>query len=153
MQLPKWHPMESNHAKECEYSGCGKKFLGWFRQKYCAFHTDPRNRKRIRRKQVDSSVKNRIYHHDFSHCVTKNFKCGLKGCNERFAVVLYPRQEIYPNYCDKHRTEFQRQNSIRTRTRRRIALTRNAAIQSAPAGQGHPPFGVTNRPVIFADLL
>lgn len=146
MQLPKWHPMESNHPKVCEYSGCGKEFFGWFRQKYCEYHSDPRHRKRIRTKHVDPTVKNRIYHHDFSRRVEKHFKCGLKGCKERFAVVLYPKQEIYPNYCEKHRTEYQRQNSLRTRMR-------HGAPVIAATATGHSTPGITNRTVNFADLF
>ncbi len=117
MHLPKWHPAKShsNQIKMCQYAGCGKEFVGWFRQKYCEFHSDPRHRKRIRVKIFDPSVKNRTYHHDFSHCVTKTFKCGLKGCREKYQVVLYPKQEVYPNYCNRHRTEYQRQFFAKTR--------------------------------------
>ncbi len=115
MQLPKHVPAERKVFRYCQYAGCEREFRGRPMQKYCEFHMDPHNRKRIRPKPENPAVKNRIFLHNFQDVTQVEFICALDGCNNKFSVKLYPRQSIYPKYCEKHRSEFQRVNFERVR--------------------------------------
>ena len=109
MQLPKYKPINKRVVKYCKYSGCGKEFVGRPIQKYCDFHTDPHHRKRIRAKPENPGVKNQVFMHTFKDTTKAQFPCALPGCTERFVLEIFPRQYIYPKYCEKHRNEFQRE--------------------------------------------
>jgi hypothetical protein len=83
-------------------------YLGVPNQKYCDIHKNPHNRKRIRPKGEKPGIKNQIFLHEFMNATSVEFTCALPGCGEKFRVQLYPRQYVYPKYCDKHRSEYQR---------------------------------------------
>lgn len=110
MQLPNYRPKDKLSFKCCSYLDCGKEFYGRPVQKYCEFHTDPHNRKRIRLKSEGPAIKNQLFFHNFHNSIITNFVCALDGCSEIFQVKVYPKQHIYPKYCEKHRTEYQREN-------------------------------------------
>lgn len=113
MQLPKYRAEKKKRVKYCQYAACGKEFIGVHVQKYCDFHTDPHNRKRIRPKREDPGVRNNIFSHGFAGRVNAVFCCALSGCGREFAVSLYPGQKIYPKFCENHRSEFRRWNFTR----------------------------------------
>lgn len=77
-------------------------------QKYCDYHTNPRHRKKFRPKPESPGVKNQIFLHHFHDATRVEFPCALPGCDEVFRINVYPGIEVYPKYCEKHRTEFQR---------------------------------------------
>ena len=108
MQLPAYKPSMKRTFKCCVYLGCGKEFYGRTVQKYCEFHTIPQHRKRLRPKPESPSVKNQILFHHFHKLVVTKFVCALDGCSEPFQVNLYPKQSVYPKYCARHRSEYQR---------------------------------------------
>jgi hypothetical protein len=52
---------------------------------------------------------NAIIPHNYAVAQTRVQRCGLPGCDERFPIELLPGQLIYPKYCERHRSEFQRE--------------------------------------------
>ena len=40
-------------------------------------------------------------------------KCCLEGCNELFTIRVFPKQYIYPRFCEEHRNDFKRANYLR----------------------------------------
>ena len=109
MQLPKYKPINKRLLKYCKYNGCGKEFVGRPIQKYCEFHTDPHHRKRIRARPENPNVKNQVFMHTFKDTTKAEFTCALDGCHRKFALDIFPRQYIYPKYCEEHRNEFKRE--------------------------------------------
>lgn len=109
MQIPKHTPSQKKFFRYCQYAGCEREFRGRPMQKYCEFHMDPRNRKRVKPKPESPAVKNRIFLHNFTEVKEVEFTCALEGCITKFRVKLYPRQHIYPKFCEKHRSEFSRE--------------------------------------------
>jgi hypothetical protein len=97
----------------CQMEGCGKEFLGHPIAKYCDLHRDPKNRNRKKKIIERPDVKNQDLNHKVSEVTDMEFVCKLIGCNEKFRVMVYPRQYIYPKYCPNHRSEYRRQNFTR----------------------------------------
>jgi hypothetical protein len=110
MVLPTYTPVQKKSTKYCKYMGCEKEFYGVPIQKYCDFHTDPHNRKRIRQKPEDIQIKNQLFLHKFQNPTQIEFHCALDGCDKEFYVDIYPKQFVYPKYCEEHRSEFRRFN-------------------------------------------
>ena len=52
---------------------------------------------------------NQIIKHNFKKELIRKECCHLEGCEENFVFVLIPHQIIYPKFCDKHRSEYQRE--------------------------------------------
>ena len=113
IQLPTHHPKEKKKHKYCQYLDCNKEFWGRPIQKYCDFHTDPHHRKRIRPKPEDPQVRNMVFAHTFHQATDTEFECALEGCEHHFDVTLYPGQQVYPKFCEKHRSEYQRDYFMR----------------------------------------
>lgn len=120
MELPKYTPKQKKTHKHCKYLNCGKPFWGTPIQKYCEYHTDPHHRKRIRPKPEGPAVKNQLFYHGFQRTTQIEFACALDGCHETFMVEVYPKQFVYPKYCQAHRSEYQRENFLRQK-RLRVA--------------------------------
>jgi len=108
MQLPKYKFVEKKSIKYCQYMECNREYYGRPIQKYCDFHTDPHNRKRIRPKAEGPQIKNQVFIHKFKSRTKIEFSCALDGCEKLFKVEVFPKQYVYPKYCAKHRSEYQR---------------------------------------------
>ena len=52
---------------------------------------------------------NAIIPHNYAVAQARLQRCALMGCNEQFSIELLPGQLIYPKYCERHRSEFQRE--------------------------------------------
>ncbi|HSQ41182.1 MAG TPA: hypothetical protein VLM37_02750 [Fibrobacteraceae bacterium] len=63
---------------------------------------------------------NRLIPHNFQHVVSRRERCALENCGRIFEIELIPGQVLYPKYCERHRSEFQRELH-----RRRHASTKN----------------------------
>jgi hypothetical protein len=55
-------------------------------------------------------VKNQLFFHEFQKITRVEFTCMLPGCREKYEVDIYPGQYVYPKFCEKHRSEYQRVN-------------------------------------------
>lgn len=120
MQVPKRAKgLRKLKTKICQEPGCGKEFLGHPIAKYCDVHRDPRKRRRQRKKVENVDVKNMVFDHAFTRSTVLEFVCALEGCENRFKILALPKQDIYPKYCEEHRSEFRRQDFLR---RRRLAI-------------------------------
>ena len=108
MQLPKYKKKNVVKLKVCREPGCGKEFWGHPIAKYCDLHRDIRKRTRIRKSPIDPDVENHVFNHSFSEVMDIEFKCPVKGCGKLFVVRVFPKQFIYPKFCDDHRTLYKR---------------------------------------------
>jgi len=119
MQLPRVtkqnlkNRIQAHKVKLCAYEGCGKEFVGHTLRKYCDFHIDINNRKRIRRPVTDPAINNLVFKHKFNETKEIIFKCAFEDCNEEFKLKIYPKVFVYPKYCEKHRSLFKRINAKR----------------------------------------
>jgi len=108
MQLPKSRRRQKLREKKCQYPGCGKVFFGIHISKYCPEHRQDRYRIRKRTKPEDVNIKNQTYKHSFTEVMEMKMECALEGCEQQFEIKVYPRQYVYPKYCNEHRNEFKR---------------------------------------------
>ncbi len=51
---------------------------------------------------------NQVIKHNFRAEQTRRENCHFVGCTQAFEFTLIPHQVIYPKYCEKHRSAFQR---------------------------------------------
>lgn len=51
---------------------------------------------------------NQIIKHNFRYNALRRHVCALEGCEQMFEFTLVPRQLLYPKFCERHRSEFQR---------------------------------------------
>lgn len=117
MEIPR--RFNKNHApkktwKLCKLPECNREFFGGPIQKYCDLHKDPRNRVRLRQKPKSKSLLLN-FKHPFSEATLIELKCSLAGCNNRYKVILYPKQTVYPAHCEDHRTPYRRAQFLRER--------------------------------------
>ena len=56
---------------------------------------------------------NRVIKHNFRYVAKCMVHCELAGCNAHYEILLVPRQILYPKYCERHRSEFQRALHLR----------------------------------------
>jgi hypothetical protein len=108
MQLPKSCRRQKLREKKCLYPDCGKVFFGIHVSKYCPEHRQDGYRIRKKTKPEDVTVKNRTIEHSYTEVVTMTMNCSLEGCNKKYEVKIFPRQNIYPKYCPDHRNEYRR---------------------------------------------
>lgn len=113
MQLPKEVKEKKLKHKYCKIPECNKEFWGVVTAKYCDFHQNPSNRIRKKREFENVNVKNQTFPHNFTKVTSVKFNCKLSGCGQEFSIIIFPRQTIYPKYCEKHRNEFKRELFVR----------------------------------------
>jgi len=113
MPLPQYDQKKHRIPKAKLCKECGKEFFGFGPAKYCEVHSNPRLRKKKRREFEDPSVRNTVFHHKFIVPTDIEFHCALKGCNKPFIVKVYPKQTVYPKYCEEHKVEFKRIQFLR----------------------------------------
>lgn len=109
MQLPKYKKRTKVKLKICQEPGCGVEEYMHPIQKYCKLHKDIRMRVRKKKKHEAIDVKNMIFKHEFIGVTKVEFICYLDGCKNKFINNIYPKQYIYPKYCEEHRVEFKRE--------------------------------------------
>ena len=51
---------------------------------------------------------NRVIKHNFKVQQQRVVECMLEDCTKQFEITLLPNQILYPKYCEKHRSEYQR---------------------------------------------
>lgn len=115
MQLPKYKKKRREKLKICQEPGCGKEFWGHPIAKYCELHRDIRFRQRRKRVYESVDVRNQVFNHKFHEVTDVEFACQVPGCNRRYIIHVFPKQYVYPKYCEEHRNEFKRESFIRVK--------------------------------------
>ena len=114
MQLPRYKKKNRVKLKICQESGCGKEFLGHPIAKYCDLHRNIKKRKHKIKILENPNIKNQIFQNNYYYPTDVEFLCALQGCKNRFKIKAYSKQEVYPKYCEEHRSEFKREQFSRT---------------------------------------
>lgn len=112
MQLPQYKKSNRSSKKLKICKECGVEYWGHVISKYCEVHMDPKNRKRARRR-VYVDVNNQVFNHSFREVTEVIFHCDLETCKKPFKIRVFPKQFVYPKYCEEHRNDFKRNDCIR----------------------------------------
>jgi hypothetical protein len=135
VQLPKYKKKKRIKLKICQY--CGKEFWGHPIAKYCELHRDVKQREKTKKSPEPGDSNNKTYQHDFIEVVEENWICELDGCGKDYVVKIFPKQFVYPRFCEEHRNEFRRRNWIRQKQlddlRKARQLAAAKAAKSAPS--------------------
>lgn len=133
VQLPKYKKKKRIKLKICQY--CGKEFWGHPIAKYCELHRDVKQREKTKKPTEPLDANNRVFEHEYLEVVEQEFTCELDGCGKTFMVKVFPKQFVYPRYCDEHRNEFKRRNWIRSRQIEQLRALRVAALAEKAAAE------------------
>jgi len=116
MQLPRYKKKKKKlKLKVCQEPGCGKEYFGHVISKYCDEHRDIAKRVRRRKKGLEFEGINREFRHGYKETTIAEFTCTLEGCNDKYEVILFPKQFVYPAFCVEHRSHFKRELFARQR--------------------------------------
>jgi ribosomal protein L32 len=111
LQLPKYKKKKRIKLKVCQE--CGKEFWGHPIAKYCELHRDIKQRQKQKKDIESIESKNMVFRHNYTDVLELEFLCCVEGCNETFTVSVFPKQFVYPRFCNAHRNDFRRANFIR----------------------------------------
>ena len=129
MQLPKYKKKKRIKLKVCQE--CAKQFWGHPIAKYCPEHRDIKNRAK-QKKDVDPiETRNMVFRHNYTEVIEVPFQCCLDGCETEFSIKVFPKQYVYPRFCQEHRNDFKRANFVRIMRRKRREEEALAAAQLA----------------------
>lgn len=117
MQLPQYKKKKRIKLKVCQFPGCGIEFWGHPISKYCPEHHDIKLRLKKKKEEeakreaeaLDYDENNLILDYEPQEIEEREFKCALEGCKNSFRVKIYPKQRIYPKYCEEHRNPYKRE--------------------------------------------
>lgn len=127
MQLPKYKKKKRIKLKICQY--CGKEFWGHPIAKYCELHRDVKQREKTKKSPEPGDSNNRTYNHEHIEVVEETWTCELDGCGKTYIVKIFPKQFVYPRFCEEHRNEFRRRNWIRARQLEELRKARAATMR------------------------
>lgn len=124
MQLPKYKKKKRIKLKVCQYPGCGKEFWGHPIAKYCEEHRDIKNRAKFQKKDtVSIKENNMIIKHNYTEVVETKILCSLDGCDHTYGIKIFPKQYVYPRFCEFHRNAHKRAHFIRIqKSTKRLAM-------------------------------
>jgi hypothetical protein len=129
VQLPKYKKKKRIKLKICQY--CGKEFWGHPIAKYCELHRDVKQREKTKKSPEPGDSNNKTYNHDLIEVVEETWICELEGCGKSYVVKVFPKQYVYPRFCEEHRNEFRRRNYVRQRLIEDVRKVRAAAAKAA----------------------
>lgn len=129
MQLPKYKKKKRIKLKICQY--CGKEFWGHPIAKYCELHRDVKQREKTKKSPEPGDSNNKTYSHDLIEVVEETWLCELDGCGKTYVVKVFPKQYVYPRFCEEHRNEFRRRNYVRQKLIEDVRKVRAAAAKAA----------------------
>lgn len=112
MRIPKGKT--KNKKKKCQFPGCNKNFIGHPVAKFCPAHRDPKKRQ-LKKKKTKSESSNITIKHNYTDMVPMILTCKLDGCINQYEIMIYPKQYIYPAYCNKHRSDFKREQFVKSK--------------------------------------
>ena len=130
MQLPKYKKKKRIKLKVCQEPGCGREFWGHPIAKYCELHRDIKQRQKQKKALDTVESKNMVFKHNYTEVVEAPFKCCVEGCTDTFNIKIFPKQYIYPKFCNAHRNDFRRANFIRMKRKEARLAEREAASKS-----------------------
>jgi len=117
MQLPQYKKKKRIKLKVCQFPDCGKEFWGHPIAKYCVEHQNIKFRLKAK-KALDALNKlteeppvdenNKEFKHTYTDVTPVEFTCALDGCDKKFIVKIFPKQDKYPKYCPEHRNPHKR---------------------------------------------
>ena len=109
MQLPRYKKKKRVKLKICQEPGCGKEFLGHPIAKYCELHRNIANRTRKIKEYEAVDLKNFVFKHNFTEVTDVELTCHLDGCDSKYTVKIFPKQYVYPKFCETHRNDYKRE--------------------------------------------
>lgn len=143
VQLPKYKKKKRIKLKICQY--CGKEFWGHPIAKYCELHRDVKQREKTKKSPEPGDSNNKTHQHDFIEVVEQSWVCELEGCDKEYVVKIFPKQFVYPRFCEEHRNEFRRRNWARQkilddlRKVRQVAAAKAAKSAASKSAAGAKP--------------
>lgn len=139
MQLPKYKKKKRIKLKICQY--CGKEFWGHPIAKYCELHRDVKQREKTKKSPEPGDSNNKTHQHDFIEVIEESWVCELDGCSKEYTVKIFPKQFVYPRFCEEHRNEFRRRNYARQKIL--DELRRQRMVAAAKLAKSAPPKPLT----------
>lgn len=130
MQLPKYKKKKRIKLKICQY--CGKEFWGHPIAKYCELHRDVKQREKTKKSPEPGDSNNRTYNHEHIEVQEETWTCELEGCGKTYVVKIFPKQFVYPRFCEEHRNEFKRRNWTRAKQLEELRKARAPIAKPVP---------------------
>ena len=98
--------------RTCKHPGCGKKFEGSPTSLYCVDHRTRKSRAErfVPKEAPKPEDTNLLIEPDAIQPMQKTLCCSLPECGREYSFTLYPDHNIYPMYCELHRTEYKRRH-------------------------------------------
>ena len=99
----------------CKHPGCGAKFEGSPTSLYCLDHRTRKSRAErfVPKEAPKPEESNLVLKEETAKPTLTHRHCSLEGCGRGYSFTLYPDRELYPMYCELHRTEFKRRHFTR----------------------------------------
>jgi|SRR5690606_4858350 len=101
--------------RTCKHPGCNKKFEGSPTSLYCVDHRSRKSRAErfVPREAPKPEDNNLVIEPDAIQPMQRTMNCSLPDCNRGYTFTVYPDHNIYPMYCELHRTEFKRRHFLK----------------------------------------
>lgn len=98
--------------RTCKHPGCGKKFEGSPTSLYCVDHRTRKSRAErfVPKEAPKPEDTNLVIQPDEIQPIQKTLCCSLPECGREYTFTVYPDHNIYPMYCELHRTEYKRRH-------------------------------------------
>lgn len=98
--------------RTCKHPGCNKKFEGSPTSLYCVDHRTRKSRAErfVPKEAPKPEDTNLLIEPDAIQPMQKTLCCSLPECGREYSFTLYPDHNIYPMYCELHRTEYKRRH-------------------------------------------
>jgi hypothetical protein len=98
--------------RTCKHPGCNKKFEGSPTSLYCVDHRTRKSRAErfVPKEAPKPEETNLVIEPDEIQPIQKTMCCSLPECGREYSFTVYPDHNIYPMYCELHRTEYKRRH-------------------------------------------
>ncbi len=105
--------------RTCQHPSCGKKFDGSPTSLYCVEHRTRKCRaaRAVPKEPAKPEEINLVIESDTHSPKLEKRNCSLEGCGTEYKFTLYPDHNVYPLFCELHRTEFKRQHFLKMQGR------------------------------------
>lgn len=110
--------------RKCAFKDCCEMFEIKGKTKYCPEHQDTKYRAVLYGREqgetpvfgldgnyIHATELNTTKKHTYTYATKVVFNCEC--CGKPYELILYPKQFLYPKYCEEHRNEFKRNQFIR----------------------------------------
>ena len=92
--------------KQCIFPGCKNTFVGYPHARFCNFHKNPATRISSKKKEKEEETMV-VLKHNYKSKTTIVRQCDC--CDSFYKIELFPDCEIYPRFCENHRSKFRRE--------------------------------------------